>query len=647
MKKIAYFFFLILLLICVDGYGQGRKKGPDYSVRNKKAIRFYQESENHFVRREFGQAIRLLEQAIDKAPEFSEAHIRLGTIYRAMGNYDKALQHLERAGELSKKGEPDAQTLFSLGELYWQLGRYEEAEEQMKAFLVQNPKQRPLINIASNIVEDAAFAKEQLKNPLPFTPEPLPETVNAHELQYFPVLTVDQQNLIFTRRITSTPGQDDENLMVSRKNEQGSWDPAESISPNINTKDNEGTSTISADGRTLIFTSCKGRSGYGSCDLYVSRKTGDTWSEPQNMGPAINSRSWESQPSLSADGRTIYFVSNRPGGRGGNDIYVSSLSATGEWSKPENLGETINTPFDEVSPFIHANGQTLYFSSNGHKGMGGYDLFITEKEKDVWQKPRNMGYPINTHEDQVSLFVTADGKKGYYAFEERRNSRLDRSLIYQFDIPEQVQVRNRSNYVTGKVYDAVSRKPIGAGITLYDIIDDRIVNSVVSDPETGSYYIVLTEGSEYALYVNKKGYIFKSLGFNYGKNNTLDPITIDVYLEPIRVGVATTLNNIFFNTDEHQIQPKSETELRRVIQFLKENPEVNIEIGGHTDNVGSAAYNKQLSERRAQAVYEFLVKAGISPDRLRARGYGQDRPMVPNDSEENRQRNRRIEFSIL
>ncbi len=648
MKTIAYslFFCIIILLGGPESYSQSRGKGPEYSVKNKKAIRYFQESENYFIRRQYDQAIGLLEQAIDKAPEFSEAHIRLGTIYRAAGRYDKALEHLERASEINKKGELDAQALFSLGELYWQLGRYEEAEEHMKAFLAQNPRQKPLLNIANNIVEDAAFAKEQLKNPFPFTPEPLPEEINAHELQYFPVLTVDQQNLIFTRRISGAP-QHDEDLVVARRSEEGSWMQAESISPNINTENNEGTCTISADGRTLIFTSCKGRQGYGSCDLYISRKTGDTWSAPANLGPAINSRSWESQPSLSADGRTLYFVSSRPGGKGGNDIYVSSLSADGEWSSPENLGETINTAFDEISPFLHANGQTLYFSSNGHRGMGGYDLFITEKEENGWQKPRNMGYPINTHEDQVSLFVTADGRKGYYAYEEKRSGRIGRSMIYQFDIPDQVRVRNRSNYVTGKVYDAVSRKPVGADITLYDIVDDGIVNSVSSDPQNGTYYMVLTEGSEYALYVNKKGYIFKSLAFNYGTNNTLEPVTIDVYLDPVRPGAATTLNNIFFNTGEHEIQPKSETELNRVVQFLQENPEVRIEVAGHTDDVGNAVYNQQLSERRAQAVYEYLIKAGVSSDRLKAKGYGQTRPMVVNDSEENRQRNRRIEFRIL
>lgn len=644
MKRIACF---LLLFLCVNMMVLGQsRRSPDYSVKNKKAIRYFQESENYYVRRQYGQAIQLLEKAVDKAPAFVEAHVRLGAIYRAVGQYEKALRHLEQAREVNKGEQAQPQALFSLGELYWQLGRYEEAEELMKAFLALNPRQKPLLDIATNIVEDAAFAKEQLKNPLPFKPEPLPETINANELQYFPVLTVDQQNLIFTRRISSAP-QHDEDLMISRRDEQGNWLPAESISPVINTADNEGTSTISADGRVLIFTSCKGRKGFGSCDLFLSRRTGNTWSEPVNMGPGINSRDWESQPSLSADGRTLYFVSNRPGGRGGNDIYVSTVDEKGEWSRPENLGGLVNTAFDDISPFIHANGQTLYFASNGHTGMGGYDLYLSEKEEGEWQQPRNLGYPINTHEDQVSLFVTADGKVGYYAYEEKRNNQLASSLIYRFEIPEEVRVRNRSNYVTGRVFDSQTNEPIAASLTLYDIIDDLIVGSVTSDPETGKYFMVLTEGSEYALYVNKKGYIFKSLAFNYGTNNTLEPVQIDVYLEPIRAGVATTLNNIFFETDQFRIQAKSETELQRVVQFLKDNPEVRIEIAGHTDDVGNVTYNQQLSEKRARAVYDYLLEEGIAPSRLQAKGYGQTQPLAPNDSEEHRRQNRRIEFRIL
>ncbi|WP_017731384.1 OmpA family protein [Nafulsella turpanensis] len=638
-------FVLLLMLFSTSVLSLAQSRQQEYSVRSKKAIRLFEESENYFIRRQYGQAVQLLKESLGKEEDFLEAHLRLGAIYRAVGQYDEALAHLEQANQLAD-GAPNPQALFSLGELYWQLGKYEQAEKQMTQFLSLQPRQKALVSIAENIVADAAFALEQLKNPLPFKPEPLPAEVNEAALQYFPVLTVDQQNLIFTRRLTPGP-QDDEDLVISRRDEQGNWQAPVSISSNINTEGNEGTSTISADGRTLIFTSCRGRNGYGSCDLFISYKTGNEWSEPKNLGPIINSAAWESQPALSADGRTLYFVSNRPGGVGQNDIYRSMQDETGNWEVVENLGKTVNTSFDEVSPFIHANGQTLYFGSNGRRGMGGYDLFVTEQEEEGWQEPRNLGYPINNHEDQVSLFVTADGEEGYYAYEEKGGGANDRSLLYRFKIPEAVQVRNRSNYVSGKVYDAETKKPLGAAVTLFDIVDEQVVNKVSSDSVNGTYYIVLTEGSEYALYVNKPGYLFKSLAFNYGTNNTLEPIAIDVYLEPIRAGVSTTLNNIFFETDEYQLQPKSETELERVVQFLKENPKVAIEIAGHTDNVGNASYNQQLSEKRARAVYNFLVEAGISPSRLQAKGYGQSKPIAPNDTEENRQKNRRIEFRVL
>jgi OOP family OmpA-OmpF porin len=645
MRTIVLFFLLISLSLSMDAYGQ-KRRSPDYSVKNKKAIRFYEEAENYYVRRQFEQAAQLLQRAIQKAPDFREAHVRLAAIYREVGAYERALVHLEAARDAAGKGQAPPESLFALGELSWQMGNYEQAEAYMQEFLSRNPRQQKLVNEAGRIAENARFAREQLQNPLPFKPEPLPEVVNAYELQYFPVLTVDQQNLIFTQRVSSHP-QHEENLMISRRDAQGNWQAPESISPNINTQDNEGTSTISADGRTLIFTSCKGRQGYGSCDLYISQKTGDTWSEPENLGSAINSRNWESQPSLSADGRTLYFVSNRPGGVGGNDIYMSRLTQEAGWSRPENLGSPVNTPRDEISPFMHANGQTLYFASNGHKRMGGYDLFMTEVHDEEWLEPRNMGFPINNHEDQVSLYVTPDGRQGYYSDEEMQGGRVKRSMLYRFDIPEPVRVRHRSNYITGRVFDAETREPIEADITLLDINEDEMVENVSSDPEHGTYYIVLTEGSEYGLYVNKRGYIFQSLSFNYQEDDMLEPIELDVYLEPVRSGAATILNNIFFESGQHRIQPKSEPELIRVAEFMKENPEIKIEIAGHTDNVGDAAYNQQLSEKRAQAVHDYLEAAGVAPDRMRARGYGQDKPLAPNNSEGNRQRNRRIEFSIL
>jgi OmpA-OmpF porin, OOP family len=640
------YLFLLLSLVCLLGTAPARAQNPaSYSTKNKKAIKAYQASENYMVRRQWREVISLLEEAVSRDVDFVEARLRLATAYRTVGLQQQAIAQLEAAAN-PRKGTAAPEALFALGELYWQTGQYQPAKEKLEAFMATNPRQKPLIAASRQMLAGTTFALNQLQNPLPFDPQPMAEQVNKFPLQYFPVLTVDGRTLIFTGREGSSP-QDMEDLYVVNRGEDGSWSSPESLSDVINTEYNEGTATISADGRTLIFTSCQGRRSYGRCDLYISQKTGSKWSEPRNIGAAINTKHWESQPSLSADGRTLYFVSDRPGGLGARDIWVSYRNDQGEWSEATNLGAPINTPGDEISPQIHANGQTLYFSSNGHVGMGGFDLFLSEREGDRWQEPRNLGYPINTHEDQVSLFVTADGSQGFYSQEVMRGGQLASSKLYHFGLPETAQVRNRSSYVTGRVFDAESKKPLGAAVQLYNLSSQQKEQEVAADAETGLYYMVLTEGASYALYVSQPNYLFKSLSFDVGKGGALKPVTLDVYLDPIKAGMITRLNNIFFETDKYAIQPRSETELRRVADFLKHNPAVQIEIAGHTDDVGNAAYNQQLSEKRAQAVYQWILEQGISPKRLRAKGYGQAQPQLPNTSDENRQQNRRIEFRVL
>lgn len=642
-----YALFLLTTLLCLlFAEGSLAQRAASYSTKNKQAIKAYEASENFMVRRQWEQVVLLLEDAVKRDANFQEARIRLATAYRALGYLPKAVSQLEAAAN-PKKGSPAPESLFALGELYWQLGRYQEAKDKLEAFLATNPRQKPLVEAADKMVKGSAFALEQLANPQDFNPEPLPAQVNKFPLQFFPALTVDERTLIFTGRKGSDP-RDLEDIYVARKDEQGQWSEPESLSDVINTEYNEGTATITADGRTLIFTSCQGRRSYGRCDLFISYKTGDSWSEPQNLGAGVNSKHWETQASLSADGRTLYFVSDKPGGKGGTDIWVSRRGDDGTWAEAENVGAPINTPGNEMSPFIHANGQTIYFSSNTHTSMGGYDLFMTEKQEGGgWAQPRNLGYPINTHEDQFSLFVTADGAKGYYTQEKSLNGQPVSGSIYKFELPESVRVQNRSSFVTGRVYNGQTKKPVGATVQLYNLNTQQMEQQVTADAKNGSYYMVLTEGAPYALYVSHPGYLFKSLSFDFGKGGDLKPVTLDVLLDPIRSGMITRLSNIFFETDKHEIQPRSETELQRVVSFLEQNPEVRIEVAGHTDDVGNASYNQQLSEKRAQAVHQWLIKAGISPDRLRAKGYGQSQPQVPNTSDENRQQNRRIEFKVL
>jgi OmpA-OmpF porin, OOP family len=615
------------------------------STNSKRAERLYQESAVQMRQRQFPEAIESLKRALDRDKDFYEAHLRLASCYKVLLNFEEAAHHLEKAIEINGD-KVVAGAFLDLGEINFQLGNYEDALKYLEQFDKKRNKTAEQIARAERVMGNARFAVEQLKSPLPFHPEPVSDIINQYAMQYFPTLTADGNTMIFTRR-EGEGRLSDEDIFISEKDENGEWGQPRSISPNINTKFNEGTSTISADGRMLIFTSCQGRENIGSCDLYVSYKTGDEWSVPENLGPAINSRAWESQPSLSADGRTLYFISDRGGGIGKRDIWVSYLNDNGEWTKAVNLGPSVNTPEDEVSPFIHANGRILYFSSKGYHGMGGFDLYYTELVGNRWQKPVNLGYPINTHEDQVSLFITPDGKRGYYALDERKSGLLVASQIYTFEVPSEIQVSIKSAFVTGIVYDAETKKPLQARIELFDLSNKERVSMVDSDPLNGRYTMVLNEGSDYALYIDRSGYLFKSLAFKSTGADGLSPIHLDVPLEPVKKGVVAVLNNIFFEHDKYELLQSSIVELNRTVKFMESNPGIKIEISGHTDNTGTPAYNIDLSLKRAKAVYDYLIEKGIDRSRLEYKGFGQTKPVAPNDSEHNKSLNRRIEFKVI
>jgi len=617
------------------------------STKNKKAIELYTQADNYRVRGQYTQAIRMLVEAIDRDDEFVEAYYRLALVYMSLKDYAKAIQNYEKGLSLTNDVRKQKVFWFDLGEAYFVTGRYDDAETVLKNFLKAETMNAQKIDRANLVLRNVAFAKDAGKNDRGYKQRVLSDTINAFVMQYFPVLTADQEEMIFTRRLAGGPN-DDEDLMISHKNERGRWMPPESVSRNINTKLNEGTCTISADGRRLIFTSCVGRDGIGSCDLYQSQKIGDDWTEPKNLGHMVNSPDWESQPSLSADGRTLYFVSDRRGGSvGRRDIWVSVLNDKGEWTRAKNVGKPVNSVYDEISPFIHANNRTLYFASNGLTGFGGYDLFYAEKDTaDAWSTPVNLGAPVNNHEDQFSLFITADGKKGYYSHEEALADGYSRSKIYEIDIPEEYQIKFKSNYVKGIVRDKQTQKPLRARIELINIEKNRVENIVESDSVSGRYLMVLTQGAEYALYISKPQYVFQSLNFNYSEVRDFKPIAMNVDLEKARTGTIAILKNIFFDVDKFELKEKSIPELQKVIQFLKENPGLKLEISGHTDNTGSATYNRQLSEKRARSVYQYLVDNGIDAARLAPKGYGPDQPVNKNDTEEGRMLNRRIEFKI-
>lgn len=634
----AFFLGLAVLVITHSDVG------AQLSTNKKKAIELYTQADNYRVRGQYATAIALLQEAIEKDRNFVEAYFRLGITFKSMRDFNRSNLSLEKGLLLTQDPKKQKGFFLELGDNYLKQGEYEESLNYLDHFLSAETTNRQRIAMAELWKRNAEYGLRNKKIQSQFKPRQLGDTVNRFGLQYFPVLTADEQEMIFTRRLGPGPD-DDEDLVVSKKDSQGNWTIPTSISKNINSRYNEGTCTISADGRTLIFTSCIGRKGYGNCDLFYSNKVGEEWSTPINIGPEINSYAWESQPSLSADGRLLYFISDRRDGIGGRDIYFSSKTDDGVWSPAENMGQPINTPFDEISPFIHVNGRALFYATNGKPGFGGFDIFKTELNEGKWKMPVNFGSPVNDHEDQFSLFITADGTRGYYSHED--GTRENSARLFEITIPKELQIEYRSNFVKGKVKDKISGEPLQSRVELFDLKKDELVSVVQSDSVTGDYLMVLTTGSDYALYATAAGYLFQSLNFNYENNLNPEPVLIDILLDKTNTGAKAVLNNIFFDFDKYELKERSITELNKVIKFLKERPSVNVEIGGYTDSDGSVSYNKQLSLKRAQSVVSYLVEKGINKNRLAENGYGADNPIRPNDTEENKQANRRIEFKII
>jgi outer membrane protein OmpA-like peptidoglycan-associated protein/Tol biopolymer transport system component/predicted negative regulator of RcsB-dependent stress response len=634
MKIVFYSLLLCFFIPC--SYGQAV-----LSSQHKKAIAAYEGGLKALQDRNIEQAFSEFEEAIEKDKLFSEAYFQLGRLYEQNRQFANAILNYEKAVNSHDSSSVSSVASQQVGLLYLRKGDYDKAtaylEKGVSAVSPSNRK-RYAARLAS-----AKFGQEAILKPLAINAVELPKEINQFDSQYFPCLTADQETLIFTGK---SPENRDENLYVSTWN-SGQWTSPTSLSNAINTPQNEGTASISADGNTLVFTSCNNRNGFGSCDLYISYKTGNDWSAPKNLGNTINSPEWESQPSLSADGSQLYFVSDRRGSLGKRDIWTSKLDSLGNWQKAVNVGTSINTTEDDLSPFIHANGKTLFYASEGLVGMGGLDIYFSNFENNKWTNPQNLGYPINTAEDQVALFITADGKKAYYSLEQEQNNKTRKAKLMVFDVPSSLQNQFKSaNYLKGFVVDAKTQRPLEAEIELVSLSSQQAVGKFRSDKISGRYATVLTSGGEYAVFVNKQGYFFKSLHLDYATEKNQDKV-LNIALEPIQKNTKEVLNNIFFATGKWEISTSSFVELDKVAQLLKANPSLPVEISGHTDDVGNDLANLQLSQKRAKAVVDYLIKQGVFAQQLKAEGYGKNKPVAPNTSDENRQLNRRIEIKFL
>jgi outer membrane protein OmpA-like peptidoglycan-associated protein len=623
---------LLLLLLSVQGL-----MAQALSTKNKKAIDLYVEADNYRVRGQYEEAIKLLQQAIEKDKKFEEAYYQLGSVYRSAGDLEQSCVSMEKGLALVSAFPFKQKTYFYvLGDNYLRRGKYTEAQSYLDKFLAIEKIDKVKIEKALLWKTQIEYSLSHLQDKADYQIKVLSDTVNAFPMQYFPAITADGTELIFTVRYGQAHNFN-EDIFTSKKI-NGKWQAPASLSTNLNSNFREGACSISADGRHMILTIC----GPRGCDLYESKKNGDTWGKPVIIGGGVNSNGWEAQPSLSADGNELYFVSDRKGGLGGYDIWYSRKDENGQWMKATNLGKPVNTKYDEIAPYIHVNNQNLYYASNGMPGFGGFDIYVSEKNGQEWPAPENMGTPLNDYEDQYSFVVSSDGKVAYYSREESRA----KSKLYATSIPEKLQVRRRGNVVRGKVIDSKTKFPIRAQVELFDLKSNNKISVFESDSVNGMYLIVVPGLSQYALHVTEPGYLFHSLHFNYEEKDQEQSLIINLELQPISKDATAVLNNIFFDFNKAELTERSFSELNEVAKFLKDNPTVKVEISGHTDNIGNEAYNKQLSLQRAKAVVDYLILRGIETPRLSQKGYGSQKPLKPNDSEENRQSNRRIEFRI-
>ena len=626
----------------------------EYSVKDKKAIRLYEEALSLLNQRQNALALQTLESLHQTTPAFIEAWLLAYETSYEMRSYDEAERFLGEAMQRDPSFYPNG--YFFLGLMQMNRGAYAEAQSnlhQAQKFSSSNPQ---MVDYIKRNLINCDFALEAIKSPVPFEPENLGSAVNSREPEYYPCITADNGYLLFTRLVPerTAPNGRQEDFYISRSKDGGkSWEPAKPLY-SVNTPMNEGAPTMSADGRLLVFTACElmgeygpGRDGFGSCDLFYAVRVGDNWSQPRNLGESINSAHWETQPSLSADGRTLFFVRGRHTREGiqNQDIYVSRRNASGTWSRAQSLSPNVNTPYREESVFAHPDGRTLYFSSEGYPGMGGLDIYVTRLQADsTWSTPENLGYPINTHNDENSLMVEAGGKRAYFG--SNRVGGLGDLDLYRFDLPEKsrpVEVL----FTAGTVFDRTTKKPVQAEFELVDLETGNVVVQNLSDAKSGNFLVTLPKGRQYALSAEADGYLFYSATVNLREGSDQVGQSIEVPMAPIKAGEKFVLRNIFFDTDKSDLKAESFSELSRVVRLLHENPEVRLEVGGHTDSEGDAAYNQKLSESRANEVMRYLINQGIDSSRLTSRGYGENAPVTTNETAEGRAQNRRTELTVL
>ncbi|HEX4956908.1 MAG TPA: OmpA family protein [Lacibacter sp.] len=636
-KRLKTLGCLFLLLCTVQSNAQWYN--PD-KVEKKLGYK-YGIALNEAKARNYDEALRLLDGCIADDKRFVDAWLSKAGILSERKKYKTSIDHYKQAFQLDAVYSSNYLLPYSIA--LAGNGDFAAAHAAVTTFLTKPNLNERIVKAAQYRLNTYNFAlayeQQYHTGNYVLAPQNLGDSINSAFLEYLPSVTVDGTTLLLTRRVNNN----NEDFFISNKNKNG-WSKAIPLPGELNTVVNEGAPSISQDGKQIVFAANYGNEGEGNFDIYTSFLNKNGWGPKLNMGRNINTEYWETQPCLSPDKKTLYFVASDPTGFGGSDLYVSYLQANGRWSEARNMGAGINTGADEGSPFMHADNQTLYFTSKGHQGYGGNDVFMVRKQADgSWSQPLNLGYPINTIDEEGGLVIASDAKTVYFASDgwDSRGG-LD---IFTFELPAHVRPY-KTLWVHGNVFDTKTKEGLPSNVELIDLGTAQTISNVQTDEE-GNYLITLPVGKNYAFNVNRKGYLFFSESFMLQQKENDSAYHINIGLTPIEINASIVLKNIFFDSKKAELKPESMIELDKVVQLLKENPALSIEISGHTDNVGKPADNILLSNNRAKAVINYLLYKGVAAGRLSHKGFGETKPIAANTTEEGRAQNRRTELKVL
>ena len=610
-------------------------------------------------------------------PNNSLLNFKLGKCYLHSSFRSKCTTYFEKAYQLNPEVDPEI--LYYLGIGYHLDMQFDKAIQSFNAMiaLFKGKDKTGIVDEMKKYIRQCEYAKEMVKNPVRVKIDNVGGDINSQYPDYSPVITADESEMIFTSRRPETTGGGIDPFMnepfedmyiADRINNK--WGQARNMGPTVNTDGHDSNCGLSADGQKFLI-----YKDVNHGDVFESFLTGTVWSTPEKLNKNINTDAHESSSSYTPDGNTIYFISDKEGGLGGRDIYTSTKSLKGKWGEAVNLGPIINTPEDEEGIFVHPDGKTIYFSSKGHQTMGGYDVFksIYNDSLKSWSKPENIGYPINTTDEDVFFSVAASGKHAYYSsvradgYGEKDIYRVtffgpvksvilntEDNLIASHNEPVKEKVKlaridikeAQLTLLKGFILDDKTNKPLEATIEIIDNERNEVIASFTSNSVTGRYLVSMPAGKNYGISVKKENYLFHSENFDLAATAEYQEVQKDIKLKNIAVGQSIVLKNIFFDFNKSTLRKESENEIAQLTKLLVDIPTMKIEISGHTDSYGSDIYNKNLSHQRAKAVYDRLIQNGIKADRLTFMGYGEEKPIDTNETDAGRQMNRRTEFKV-